>query len=226
MFVFLLITVSVATTGVKILSDGLPPETTERERGITVWMTGISGSGKTTIAAEAVRRLMSRSAYRLDGDNLRQGLTSDLGFSAKDRTENNRRAAEVAKLLNDAGVIVICALISPYEVDRAFAREIHELDGMSFMEVFVDAPLTVTESRDPKGLYRLARSGAIKEFTGITSPFEAPKNPDLHIRTDGESIDASVEKLVTAIEQRLQKDACSKKSGATKQCPDSVKDEL
>eukprot|EP00397_Hematodinium_sp_SG-2012_P064832 GEMP01092534.1.p1 GENE.GEMP01092534.1~~GEMP01092534.1.p1 ORF type:complete len:223 (+),score=24.53 GEMP01092534.1:165-833(+) len=191
-----------------VLTDGLAPVKTTGSRGLTVWMTGIPGSGKTTIAAEAVRQFTNRTTYRLDGDLLRQGLNSDLGFSAADRNENNRRTAEVAKLFNELGVVVICALISPYAADRAFARKIHDENGMLFMEVFVDAPLSVTESRDPKGLYRLVREGIIKEFTGVSSPYETPTDPDLHIETHTETIEVSVQKLMTSIEQRLQNDTC------------------
>jgi len=170
-------------------------------RGLTVWMTGISGSGKTTIAFELEQQFPGQ-VYRLDGDNLRKGLNSDLGFSAEDRSENNRRTAEVAKLMNDSGLVVICALISPFASDRAVARGIHEKDGLDFMEVYIDAPLSVVEERDPKGLYKRVRSGEIKHFTGISSPYEAPEAPELHIRTDQMSIQDSVSRLLDAIEER------------------------
>jgi len=187
------------------LSDGLSPEVRTGRRGLTVWMTGRSGSGKTTIAVEVVRQLnsMNQSAYRLDGDNLRKGLNNDLTFSAEHRSENNRRAAEVAKLFNDGGMVVLCALIAPFEQDRASARAIHENDGMDFIEVHVDAPLAVTESRDVKGLYKKARSGEIKDFTGLSSPYDEPTNPDLHLHTDVEEIKDSVRKVMETIQKRL-----------------------
>ncbi|SDW35599.1 bifunctional enzyme CysN/CysC [Amycolatopsis xylanica] len=150
-------------------------------RGMTLWLTGLSASGKSTIAAELERRLVTagRPAYLLDGDNLRHGLNNDLGFSAADRAENVRRVGEVAKLFADAGIVAIASLISPYQADRDQIRRAHEEAGLSFVEVFVDTPLEVCESRDPKGLYAKARKGEISDFTGINAPYEAPVSPDV-----------------------------------------------
>jgi bifunctional enzyme CysN/CysC len=151
--------------------------------GTTVWFTGLSGSGKSTVAAEVERSLVTagRPAYLLDGDNLRHGLNSDLGFSAADRTENIRRVGEVARLFADAGVVALVPVISPYRADRDRVRAIHEAVGLQFVEVFVDTPLELCESRDPKGLYAKARAGEIVGFTGIDDPYEAPERPDLRL---------------------------------------------
>ena len=151
--------------------------------GATVWFTGLSGSGKSTVAAELERALVAagRPAYLLDGDNLRHGLNADLGFSAADRSENIRRVGEVARLFADAGVVALVPVISPYRADRDRARAIHESAGVPFVEVFVDTPLEVCEARDPKGLYAKARAGEIKGFTGIDDPYEAPLHPDLRL---------------------------------------------
>jgi bifunctional enzyme CysN/CysC len=154
--------------------------------GATVWFTGLSGSGKSTVAAEVERSLVAagRPAYLLDGDNLRHGLNADLGFSAADRSENIRRVGEVARLFADAGVVALVPVISPYRADRDRARAIHEGVGLRFVEVFVDTPLEVCEARDPKGLYKLARQGEITGFTGIDDPYEAPVAPDLRLTPD------------------------------------------
>jgi len=154
--------------------------------GATVWFTGLSGSGKSTVAVEVERLLVAsgRAAYLLDGDNLRHGLNADLGFSAADRTENIRRVGEVARLFADAGVVALVPVISPYRADRDRARSIHEAVGVPFVEVFVDTPLDVCEARDPKGLYAKARAGEIKGFTGIDDPYEAPVHPDLRLTPD------------------------------------------
>jgi bifunctional enzyme CysN/CysC len=151
--------------------------------GGTVWLTGLSGSGKSTIAAALEHRLVAAGvmAYMLDGDNLRHGLNGDLGFGASDRAENVRRAGEVAKLFADAGVIAIVPLISPYAADRDRVRQIHEASGLRFLEVFVDTPLEECERRDPKGLYVKARAGELPGFTGIDDPYEAPARPDLRL---------------------------------------------
>jgi bifunctional enzyme CysN/CysC len=151
--------------------------------GATVWFTGLSGSGKSTVAAELERALVAagRPAYLLDGDNLRHGLNADLGFSAADRSENIRRVGEVARLFADAGVVALVPVISPYRADRDRARSIHAAVGVPFVEVFVDTPLDVCEARDPKGLYAKARAGEIKGFTGIDDPYEAPLRPDVHL---------------------------------------------
>lgn len=154
--------------------------------GSTVWFTGLSGSGKSTVAVEVERALLERGqpTYMLDGDNLRHGLNGDLGFSAADRTENVRRVSEVARLFADAGVIALVPLVSPYRADRDRAREIHRAADVPFFEVFMDTPLEIAESRDPKGLYKLAREGKIENFTGITDPYEAPEKPELVLRPD------------------------------------------
>jgi bifunctional enzyme CysN/CysC len=155
-------------------------------KGMTVWLTGLSGSGKSTVAAELERRLVAsgRPAYLLDGDNLRHGLNADLGFSAEDRRENVRRVGEVAKLLADAGVIAIVSLVSPYAADRARAREAHTENGLPFAEIFVDTPLEICEARDPKGMYTKARAGEISDFTGVNAPYEAPESPHLRLRPE------------------------------------------
>jgi adenylylsulfate kinase len=154
------------------------------QQGHTVWLTGLSGSGKSTIAYEVERRLTAagRLCLVLDGDNVRHGLNRDLGFSADDRTENIRRIAEVARLMNSAGVIVVTSFISPYLRDRQSAREI--IGAEHFMEVHIDASLAVCEARDPKGLYRKVRAGEIPQFTGITDPYEAPQAPELRLATE------------------------------------------
>jgi len=150
-------------------------------RGATVWLTGLSGSGKSTVAVALERLLVTagRPAYRLDGDNLRHGLNADLGFTAADRDENVRRAGEVARILADAGVVAIVPLISPYRAGRDRARAAHEADGVPFVEVFVDTPIEECERRDPKGLYAKARAGEITGFTGVDDPYEAPTSAEL-----------------------------------------------
>lgn len=155
-------------------------------RGLTVWLTGLSGSGKSTVAVELERRLVAagRPAFLLDGDNLRHGLNSDLGFSAADREENVRRVGEVAKLFAEAGVVAVVSLISPYRADRDRARAAHEAAGIPFLEVFVDTPLSVCEARDPKGMYAKARAGEIRGFTGIDDPYEAPTEAEIVLRPD------------------------------------------
>ncbi|KZT43554.1 adenylylsulfate kinase [Sistotremastrum suecicum HHB10207 ss-3] len=165
------------------------------QKGVTLWLTGLSASGKSTIACALEQHLLSlrKFAYRLDGDNVRFGLNKDLGFSEKDRNENIRRIGEVARLFSDAGAITITAFISPYKADRAVARTLHEDNGLPFLEVFVDAPLEVVEQRDPKGLYKKARAGQIADFTGISAPYEAPETPEIHIRTDQNDLAQSVE---------------------------------
>jgi bifunctional enzyme CysN/CysC len=152
--------------------------------GLTVWLTGLSGSGKSTVAVALEQRLIEHGtpAYLLDGDNLRHGLNGDLGFSAADRDENVRRVAEVARLFADAGVVALVPLISPYRAARARARAVHEAAGVRFVEVFVDTPIAVCEQRDPKGLYAKARAGEITGFTGIDDPYEAPTAPELTLR--------------------------------------------
>lgn len=149
--------------------------------GATVWFTGLSGSGKSTIASAVAVELTARGVltYTLDGDNLRHGLNGDLGFSADARNENVRRVAEVARLFADSGVVALVPIISPYRAGREQARALHVAAGLTFLEVFVDAPLEVCEARDPKGLYAKARAGELKEFTGIDDPYEPPGSADL-----------------------------------------------
>jgi len=162
-------------------------------KGITLWMTGLSGSGKSTISVALEQALVQHQpksyfVYRLDGDNLRYGLNRDLGFTPADRKENVRRVSEVAKLFAEAGAIVICGLISPYKMDREYAREIHANASLPFLEVFVDAPLHVVQDRDPKGLYKKVAEGKIKNFTGVDAPYEVPDTPEVHIKTNETSI--------------------------------------
>jgi len=160
-------------------------------QGATVWLTGLSGSGKSTVADVLEQLLVGvgRPAYRLDGDNLRLGLNADLGFSAVDRNENVRRAGEVARLFAEAGVVAIMPLISPYRKGRDHARQIHLEAGLAFVEVFVDTPLAVCEQRDPKGLYARARAGEITGFTGIDDPYEAPIRAELTLTpADGDPV--------------------------------------
>jgi bifunctional enzyme CysN/CysC len=155
-------------------------------RGATVWFTGLSGSGKSTIANEVERLLVAsgQPAYVLDGDNLRHGLNADLGFAAADRDENVRRVAEVARLFADAGLVALVPVISPYRHARDRARRAHVMAGLPFVEVFVDTPIEICEARDPKGLYRKARAGEITGFTGIDAPYEPPVDPELVLRPD------------------------------------------
>jgi bifunctional enzyme CysN/CysC len=172
--------------------------------GVTVWMTGLSGSGKSTIAysAEVMLVRAGRAAYVLDGDNLRHGLNSDLGFAAPDRSENVRRVGEVARLMADAGLVVLVPVISPFASDRKMVREAHEQASLRFIEVFVDAPLEVCQQRDPKGLYARARAGEIQEMTGIDSPYEAPENPDLRLESEGTSAEKLAARIVEAVGTR------------------------
>ena len=174
------------------------------QQGVTIWMTGLSGSGKSTIAValEQVIAQRGRHAYRLDGDNVRHGLNKNLGFSADDRAENIRRIGEVTRLFADAGIISITSFISPYRADRDLARALHAENELPFLEVYVDAPLDVAESRDPKGLYKKARAGEIKGFTGIDDPYEAPEAAELHLRTDKLSVEDSVQKILDLLGTR------------------------
>ncbi|MFT5442180.1 MAG: adenylylsulfate kinase [Myxococcota bacterium] len=167
-----------------------------KQKGVTIWFTGLSGSGKSTIAvaAEAALREQGRLTYILDGDNIRQGLNSNLGFSAEDRTENIRRIGEVSKLFTDTGVIVLTAFISPYRADRDQVREIMA-DG-DFLEVYVSADVETCEKRDVKGLYAKARSGEIPNFTGISAPYEEPEKGELVLDSASLSVDESVAKLL------------------------------
>jgi len=174
------------------------------QRGVTLWMTGLSASGKSTIAVALEKVLLARGkhAYRLDGDNIRFGLNKNLGFSAEDRAENIRRIGEVAKLFSDAGMITIASFISPYRRDRELVRRLHEEAKLAFFEVYVDCPIEEAEKRDPKGLYKKARAGEMKGLTGIDDPYEAPERPELALRTDKLSIAESVGEIVRALESR------------------------
>ncbi len=171
--------------------------------GSVVWLTGLSGAGKTTIAhaVEAELRRRRYGACVLDGDCLRRGLCSDLGFSPADRQENIRRVGEVARLFADAGLICIVALISPYRRDRARARAAAPPER--FIEVFVNAPLEICEARDPKGLYARARAGALSDFTGISAPYEPPDQPEVELRTDRETVSTCVTRVCDAIQCKL-----------------------
>ena len=169
----------------------------------TIWLTGLSGAGKSTIAFELERQLMARGhlAFVMDGDNVRHGLSRDLGFSPEDRRENIRRVAEVAKLFNDAGLLVITSFISPYRDDRAVAREIIGHDR--FIETHLCTDIQVCERRDPKGLYKKVRAGSIPEFTGITAPYEAPYHPELVIDTGRLAVEESVAEIMERLASRL-----------------------
>ena len=181
-----------------VQTQALTPEERARalgHRGATVWITGLPASGKSTLAGAVERTLVERGrpALRLDGDDLRDGLNGDLGFEASDRAENVRRTAHVARLLAEAGVVAIVALVSPYAADRALARRLHTDASVPFLEVFVDTPLDECERRDPKGLYARARRGELARLTGIDDPYEPPKQPNLTLRP------GPVEALVRAV---------------------------
>ncbi len=165
-----------------------------RQKGATIWFTGLSGSGKSTIAVALEQALFNvgKLSYRLDGDNVRLGINKNLGFSEQDRKENIRRIGEIAKLFGDAGTIALSSFISPYKADRDEVRKLHESADLKFVEVFVDCSLAVAEERDPKGLYKKARAGEIKNFTGIDDPYEAPANPEIHLKTDEMTLEQEV----------------------------------
>lgn len=173
-------------------------------KGVTLWFTGLSGSGKSTVAVELEGKLHEKGilCYRLDGDNVRLGINKNLGFSAEDRTENIRRIGEVSKLFVDAGIVVLSSFISPYQEDRDTARKLHEDAGMDFIEVFVDCSLATAEERDPKGLYKKARAGEIKNFTGIDDPYEAPQDPEIHLHSDQQTLAEEIEQILTALRER------------------------
>ena len=175
-----------------------------RQQGVTIWFTGLSGSGKSTIAVALENALhqLGKLSYRLDGDNVRHGINKNLGFSEEDRKENIRRIGEVAKLFGDAGVISLSSFISPYRADRDEVRALHEQASLSFVEVFVDCPLAEAERRDPKGLYKKARAGEIRNFTGIDDPYEAPESPEIHLRTDQLTLDEEVELILGYLNDR------------------------
>ena len=172
-------------------------------RGATVWLTGLSGSGKSTVAARAERLLVDagRPAYVLDGDNLRHGLNADLGFSDDDRRENVRRVGEVARLMADAGVVVLVPVISPFRGAREAVRSAHEVAGIPFVEVFVDTPIEECERRDPKGLYAKARRGELAGFTGIDSPYEPPVAADLVLTPADGDPEAQARRLLVVLEE-------------------------
>jgi adenylylsulfate kinase len=178
------------------------------QKGCTLWMTGLSASGKSTIAVALEQVLLQRGhhAYRLDGDNIRMGLNKNLGFSADDRAENIRRIGEVAKLFADAGIIAITSFISPYRKDRDAVRALHDAANIPFIEVHIDIPVEEAEKRDPKGLYKKARaavaSGKGMGFTGIDDPYEGPEKAELVLRSDQLSVAESVQKLLDMLEQR------------------------
>lgn len=171
-----------------------------RQRGVTLWLTGLSAAGKSTIAVLLERMLIERGhlAYRLDGDNLRHGLNRNLGFSAEDRTENIRRVGEVAKLFSDAGLITVASFISPYRLDRQRVRDLHSAGD--FLEIYVKVSVEAAERRDPKGLYKKARAGEIKGFTGIDDPYEAPENPEVIIDTEQNTPEACAQLILSFLE--------------------------
>ena len=173
-------------------------------QGATIWLTGLPGAGKSTIGEELERRLIAsgRPAYLLDGENMRYGLSSDLGFSPADRHEHARRVASVARILADTGNVAIVALVSPMGADRAYARELHEQADLDFVEAWVDTPLEECERRDPAGLYRRARAGELKDVTGIDAPYEEPEDPDVHLRAGEEPVERSVDRILDALEAR------------------------
>jgi adenylylsulfate kinase len=172
------------------------------QRGATLWLTGLSASGKSTLAAAVEKALLQQGmhAYVLDGDNVRHGLNKNLGFSAEDRAENIRRVSEVTRLFADAGLISITSFISPYRADRDLARQLHDEAELPFLEVYLEVPLAVAEQRDPKGLYKKARAGEIKGFTGIDDPYEEPENPELHLHTDLQTVEESVQSVLDLLE--------------------------
>ncbi|KAI0875831.1 adenylylsulfate kinase [Hypoxylon argillaceum] len=182
-----------------------------KQQGFTLWFTGLSASGKSTVATALEQHLLhlGLAAYRLDGDNVRFGLNKDLGFSDKDRTENIRRIGEVAKLFADSSTIALTSFISPFKADRELARDLHAAksagstdEPIPFIEVYVEVPIEVAEQRDPKGLYKKARAGVIKDFTGISSPYEAPENPEITIRTAEKSVEECVVDIVAWLEAK------------------------
>lgn len=166
-----------------------------KQKGAVLWLTGLSGSGKSTVANTIEKKLLAagKLTYLLDGDNIRHGLNQDLGFSIKDRTENIRRIAEVSRLFVDAGIITLTAFISPLRADR---NKVRQLLGDRFIEIFVDCSLNVCENRDPKGLYKKARAGEIKNFTGIDSPYEKPQNPEIMLYTDFQSVETCADSVL------------------------------
>ena len=171
------------------------------QRGATIWLTGLPASGKSTIAVALERALVEagRSAYLLDGDNIRHGLSDDLGFSPGDRAENIRRVGHVARLFADAGVVAVASLVSPLKSDRELARELHDAAGLAFLEVYVATPVEECERRDPKGLYARARAGELPGFTGVDAPYEPPEDADLVVDTEHDDGDAAVARLLETL---------------------------
>ncbi len=177
-----------------------------RQSGATIWFTGLSGSGKSTIAYTVEHALVERGhlSFVLDGDNIRHGLNKNLGFSPDDRTENIRRIGEVSKLFADAGIITLTSFISPYRADRDLVRRIHDEARLPFIEILVDVPVETCETRDPKGLYKKARAGEIKEFTGISAPYEPPLSPELVLKNTNISVaEAAAQVIDLLVERRL-----------------------
>lgn len=174
----------------------------KNQKPCVIWLTGLSGSGKSTIANLLEKKLADddKHTYLLDGDNVRHGLNGDLDFSDKDRVENIRRISEVAKLFVDAGLIVITAFISPFKGERDYCRNL--LEDQEFIEVFIDTPIQECEKRDPKGLYQKARAGDIKDFTGIDSPYEAPQSPEITLEFTGQSAEDSAQQLFDQLKQK------------------------
>ena len=174
------------------------------QKGATIWFTGLSGSGKSTVAVALEQALFAqgRLVYRLDGDNVRHGINKNLGFSAEDRAENIRRIGEIAKLFVDSGVLALSSFVSPYRTDRDIVRKLHEDDGMDFIEIYVNGPLAVAEERDPKGLYKKARAGEIPNFTGISDPYEAPEKPELVLNSHEMSLEDEVIAVIDLLKQR------------------------
>ena len=174
------------------------------QKAVTIWLTGLSGAGKSTLANEVEKRLFAMGKYTmlLDGDNVRMGLNQNLGFSEEDRVENIRRIAEVSKLMNDAGLIVLTSFISPFRQDRRNAKNII---GERFVEVYISTPLVECEKRDVKGLYKKARNGEISNFTGITSPYEAPEHPDITVDTSKYSLEECVDIILKGLEQFIER---------------------
>lgn len=192
-----------------VKQEKLSVELINRERNlnqspVVIWFTGLSGAGKTTLANGLEKRLLNNGihSFLLDGDNVRQGLCKDLGFSASDRKENIRRVAEVARLFFESAAVTICSFVSPFNEDRSFARDLFP-EGR-FFEVFVKASIEDCEMRDTKGLYKLAREGKLKEFTGVSSPYEEPENPDLTIDTTRLSVEESIEMLYLMIREKIR----------------------
>lgn len=174
------------------------------QKGACLWFTGLSGSGKSTVAVALEKELISRGniTYRLDGDNIRLGINKNLGFTAEDRHENIRRIGEVSKLFCDTGIITLSSFISPYRFDREAVRKLHDAVGLDFIEVHVDCALSEAEKRDPKGLYKKARAGEIKGFTGIDDPYEAPDKPEVHLHSDKMSLKEEVDILLAELKKR------------------------